>query len=303
MANYEVTLRSGRSVGVTAFGNPDAMRVAVMCHPAPGASTFDPDPTVSTRGPAHILAMDRPGYGASEPLGEGEWPSIARLADDIADHIRQSDESGRANDLRELDTVGAIGWSAGGRVALALAARHPTLVDRVVVVATPAPNEAVEWIPPQLQALSDELSALPASEAVAKLSAAYLELTDGALPGHGDAPIRFDELGVAAADAGALDRPGVRNRLEEMLREAYRQGEVGVVTDILSYTAADWGFDPADVEAEVLLVYGADDALITPEHGEWYRSQLPNATLEVVPDAGHLVVVPAWQRILDHVGG
>jgi len=64
---------------------------------------------------------------------------------------------------------------------------------------------------------------------------------------------------------------------------------------------ADWGFTPPQVTADVLLAYGADDERVPPAHGEWYRDRLPSAELQLWPGVGHLVVVPAWGRVLEHV--
>jgi pimeloyl-ACP methyl ester carboxylesterase len=50
----------------------------------------------------------------------------------------------------------------------------------------------------------------------------------------------------------------------------------------------------------ILRGYGADDMLGEP-HGRWWQQALPKAHLEVVPDVGHLVVVPFWDRALAHV--
>ena len=70
------------------------------------------------------------------------------------------------------------------------------------------------------------------------------------------------------------------------------------MTDLLAYTAHPWGFDVADVKAETLLVYGTADQ-IGPEHGEWYASQLANTRRHDIDGVGHLVVVPAWERVLE----
>ncbi|MBB2949075.1 pimeloyl-ACP methyl ester carboxylesterase [Actinoplanes lutulentus] len=45
------------------------------------------------------------------------------------------DETG--NDLDHHGPVGVVGWSDGGLAALAFAARHSGIVDRVVLIATP----------------------------------------------------------------------------------------------------------------------------------------------------------------------
>lgn len=299
MANVTFTLRSGRRVGVTALGEADAERIVVFCHSAPGSSVFDPDPDQTANRNVHIVALDRPGYGSSDPWPPGTWPSIARAADDIAEYLHAVMHAPSSVGVLRSRMVGAVGWSAGGRVALALAARHPDLVDRVAVVATPAPNEAVPWIKPRLQELSDRLGALAPDEAVRQLGGMLQEQADAVRATDDEVPVQL--LGAGAVDTAALDRPGVRDRLGRMLRDAYRQGPGGVAADVLSYTARPWGFEPGEVRAKTLVVGGQGDPIAGNAHAAWYQRRLPDARMEMVPGVGHLVIVPAWGRVLSHL--
>lgn len=301
MANLTYTLRSGRRVGVTTLGDADAERIVVFCHPAPGSSVFDPDPDASATRNVHIVALDRPGYGSSDPVPYGEWPSIVRGADDIAEYLRSVVLAERSMGVRRVRTVGVVGWSAGGRVALAFAARHPDLTERVAIVATPAPNEAVPWIPPELQAESDRLGALAPAEAVQKLSEQLQSQADAVLSASDPGDVPPEAVGATAVDATVLAQPGVRDRLGRMLQDAFRQGTAGAAADILSYTARPWGFDPGDVQAETLIVGGQGDAIAGNAHAAWYQKAVPDARVEMVPGVGHLVIVPAWGRVLAHL--
>lgn len=294
MTDRVVPLRDGRRLGVTGLGDPAVARVVVLCHPAPGAAGFDPDPEVTSSWGVHLLSIDRPGYGSSTALDDAVVPTIGARADDIADYLGRTIQQARESGRTPLDKVGVIGWSAGGRVALALAARHPGLVDRVAVVATPAPDTAVRWIPDEFEQALVELRRTPLPEAKARLRTMLeRQVADGAVP--------VDALASGEADGAILERTGLRGRLERMLRQAYEQGTVGVADDILSYASDDWGFELRHVQASTLLVYGAKDPLVTSAHGRWYRRRLPHARLTVVPRSGHLVVAAAWERILQHV--
>lgn len=81
---------------------------------APQAAAF------AARG-RRVITYDRRGTGAST---RADWPGggVARHADDAADL------------LRSLDAAPAtvLGFSSGGVVAMALAARHPDVVDEVI---------------------------------------------------------------------------------------------------------------------------------------------------------------------------
>jgi pimeloyl-ACP methyl ester carboxylesterase len=251
-----LVLESGRRVAVHRTTTRAAWfaaeeRVIVFCHGDPGAGIFDPDPAATRASNVRLLSVDRPGYGGSQPRAA---VTVASAADDLATVL----------DSIGVDRAGVVGWSAGGRVALALAARRPDLVDRVAVVATPAPGERLH------------------------------------LPAELDAPDDLRLLGLGAADDDVLRSDGVRQRLDEMLRAALAQGTRGLVADIAAH-GRPWGFEPEAVRAETLLLYGSHDPVAHPRHGRWFEARLPAARLEVVPDAGHLVVVPAWSRVLSHL--
>ncbi len=284
-----MTLPGGRKVAVHRVQRGDSSRVVVFCHAAPGSGAFDPDPEQTKAHDAQLIAPERPGYGASEPVGPDEWATVSGAADDIAAIIASTGISG---------PVGVVGWSAGGRVALALAARHPDIVDRVVILSTPAPNEEVPWIPQEQVDAVESLRGKASEE-----YAALVEQLAQAFPG-GVVSIRPEDLlpllGGGPADEGALARPGARDRLDGMLAGAHAQGLLGVASDIVGYTLLPWGFEPGDVRAKVLLLYGAEDPIANHRHGSWWQQHLPDARLEIVPDAGHLLVIPMWDRVLSY---
>lgn len=296
MADRLVTMRDGRVLGLTAFGDPAVERVVVLCHPAPGAGGFDPDPAVTSSWGVHVVSVDRPGYGSSTPLPDYQRPSVGQWADDLSEYLELVLEQAKETGRGPLHNIGVIGWGAGGRVALALAARHPGLVDRVALVATPAPDSEVPWVSRDFAQRIAELAALPLPEAKPRLRAL---LQERLLTGGPD----LDQLARGAADEALLDRPGLRGRLERMLHAAYEQGTGGLADDLLATADDAWGFDFSAVRASTLLVYGAKDPIVSSAHGRWYRRRLEHAGahLTVVPRAGHLVIAPAWRRILEHV--
>ncbi|MCU1505274.1 MAG: alpha/beta hydrolase [Microbacteriaceae bacterium] len=284
MDSVEFRLLSGRAIGVSEFGRRSSETVVVLAHPAPGSSRFDPDPAVTNRRNVRLIAVDRPGYGTSELLADGGPGTVTDAASDIAEYLA----------FQGITRVGAVGWSAGGRVVLALAAVYSALVGRLAVVATPAPDEEVPWVGTENRERLGELSALPAAAAVTALSDQLAKVV-GERP-SADALLRM----LSSDEADARLREQARDRLAEMLDRAAMQGTTGMAADIVSYTLLDWGFDPASVAAKTLLLYGGADQ-ITGAHGRWYQKRIPHSRLETVKDVGHLLVVPMWDRILSHV--
>ncbi|HVL83894.1 MAG TPA: alpha/beta hydrolase [Pseudonocardia sp.] len=266
---------------------PDAPMVLIS-HVAPGSGTFDPDAAATAAAGVRLVGVDRPGYGGSDPVVDA-FATVGAAADDAAAVLDEL--------LPPGGTAGVAGWSAGGRVALALAARRPDLVGRVALIGTPAPDEQVPWIPDEHRAGIDALRGAPAAVAHAALGEAFGGLAE--LP----ADVRLGLIGAGPADAATLGRPGVTVRLSAMLDAAFAAGTPGLVADIAGYCLAPWGFAPGDVRAPVLLVYGEADGVAGPAHGRWWRAALPQARLDARAGQGHLVVVPAWAAVLAHLAG
>ncbi|HET6951008.1 MAG TPA: alpha/beta hydrolase [Acidimicrobiales bacterium] len=281
-AEHRVDLPDGRTATAAEYGDP-AGPVVVLCHAAPGSSHLDPDPAATAAAGVRLVSVDRPGYGGSTPLGAGTAPTITGFADDLAAVLA----------ALGLGEVAVAGWSAGGRVALALAARHPAVVRAVAVVATPAPHEEVPWIPAEHAAMLDQLRADPGG-ATAALAPAFGEVVGAPR----DARVATVATGPADAAVLAAD-PAAGARLAGMLDVAFAQGALGMAADIVSYTVVPWGFDPSAVGAPTTAFYGADDVIVPPAHGEWYVARVPGASLRVVAGAGHLVALAAWGEILE----
>lgn len=283
MARHEIHLLAhGRRVRLHRLA--DGGDPVVFCHAAPGAGNFDPDPQESAAHGITLLAPDRPGYGASDPL-QDDWATPGAAADDIAEILKRLG----------IRSVAAAGWSGGDRVALALAARHPDLVSRVVVFSTPAPEEEVPWIPQEHKAGIEALRGLPPDTVHARLS----DMLALIRPEDPHAPDALAPLGATPADTTILATPGTRERLGNMLAEAWTLGAMGLAADIAGYTLRPWGFEPGKVDARVMLFYGDADPVAGAAHGKWWRDSLPHADLELVPEMGHLLAMPFWGRALE----
>jgi pimeloyl-ACP methyl ester carboxylesterase len=278
----QISIGHGRQVAL--YRMSEGARPVVMCHAAPGSGYFDPDPRETGAHDVSLLCIDRPGYGDSSPPNPAEWATPGSAADDIAAVL----------DGLRIGPVGVAGWSAGGRVALALAARRPDLVSRVAILGTPAPEEEVSWIPPgQRKAVEPLRDSAP--------DAVHAKLTDmlcALQPADVYAPEAFAGLGACAVDNFVLRKPDVVARLGGMLEQAWKQGAIGLAADIAGYVLRPWGFDWHAVRKETLLLYAVDDP-IGAAHGRWWKQSLPNARLELTDSAGHLLIVPEWGRVLN----
>lgn len=279
----DVTLADGRTLAVDEIGDPVGPAV-VLLHSSPGSRALDPDPGATVAAGIRLITIDRAGYGGSPALPGDVLPTLAGQADDVAavlDHLG-------------IAEVAVVGWSHGGRVAAALAARHPGRVRAVAIVGTPSPED-LSWIPEEQQALLEPLRDEPLT-ATARL-AAILEAAgggeDGEAPGE-DAGLAFV---AGPGDEPLLADPAVRARVLAMVAGAFAQGAIGCAADIVADQIAPWGFDPRAIGAPVHLVYSEDD-FVAPHHGDWWEDRLVDATRHTTRGVGHLLIVTEWPRIL-----
>lgn len=261
MADRRTRTAEGGWMGLTTLGDPVSERRVVLFHPTPGASGFDPVPAVTRHEGVCLLSFDRPGWGASDPLPDGAHASFADHADEVARYLHETDAEARRASGRVSGPIGVIGWGAGARAALSLAGRHPSLVDRLVLVDAPA-------------------------------HAGRLRV--------GDPPFRPTDLGIADR-AGYDVAPGSERRIERMLAEAGRRGRRGLDFDRAAMRTRDWRDTLRDIRARTLLVYSVDHPDTGPVVDGWVlRRRIPGSTLVRVENAGALTICAVWPRILAH---
>jgi pimeloyl-ACP methyl ester carboxylesterase len=272
-----LALPDGRHLAWAEWGRPDGP-VALLLHTAPGSRLLDPDPAVTAAAGVRLITVDRPGYGGSDPLAD---PSFASFAADLA---------ALAAELDIRDTA-LLGWSGGGQYAVAAAAG--ALRDRVrslSLLATPAPDEEVAWVNdqfrPQMAAVrQDPRGALqPIAEGMSGLAA------------QAEDALRFWK---GPDEAPVVDRPETASALSAWVREAVRQGGIGMASDVVAGSRGDRP-PVAGVRVPVHLWYGEADR-IGADHGRWYASQIPGSTLRLLPGAGHLLPLAHWAEILEAV--
>ena len=277
----------GRAITLDDVG--DAAGVPLLyLHGTPDSRLARPaDDGPAARAGVRLLALDRPGYGGSDPLPVGR-SRTGPLARDVATVL---DELG-------VERVALLAWSGGTLAALALAAALPARVSALGIVAGLVPRQAYDD-PAVRRAgaerlrtleLADTLPPDELGEAIAPLLAPYP--CDHALALEHQAEHR-DPAGAHELASVA----GGAHRMADALVEAVRHGLAGVAADVEAQARA-LDVDVAAVGCRTLLWYGSDDAVTPPAFGEWYARVLPAATLEVVPGAAHYLLFTHWADIL-----
>jgi pimeloyl-ACP methyl ester carboxylesterase len=274
--DHTIDAPDGRRIGVAEFGSPDGP-VVVLLHRSPGSRLLDPDRTATEAAGIRLVCVDRPGYGATDPVAA---PSRAAAADDLEAVVG----------ALGLDDVSLVGWSGGGQFAVEAAARPGVRARSLTLLATPAPYHEVPWpIPPELVALCDAVPDDPAGG---------LEAIRASLGWFADAPQAAALGDPSPADAAARELPGVADALVAMTVEGARQGAEGMAFDIVAGSLRDlFPFDAID--APVHLFGGDADLNVGLEHLDWWAARLSGAERHVLADTGHLLAVTHWAEILE----
>ena len=101
-------LADGRRLAYDDVGDPDG-RPIVYLHGCPDSRlTRHPDDSIAARAGVRLIAVDRPGYGSSDPPADWTLESVAGDVAALVDHLG-------------IDQCAALGWSSGGPVRARLA--------------------------------------------------------------------------------------------------------------------------------------------------------------------------------------
>jgi pimeloyl-[acyl-carrier protein] methyl ester esterase len=200
---------------------------------------------------------DLPGYGNVATVSPY---SVELLADALAPTLP--------------DGTAVCGWSLGGMVALALAARHPRKVSRLILVATnPVFVSRPDW-PHGLA--PDVLSEF--SQALGQNYRATL--------------LRFLSLQARGGDQA-------RSVIERLRERVFLRGEPAAETlaaGLQLLRDVDLRSAVAQVQCPVLVVHGAYDGLCPLPAGRWLAEHLPDARLALHERAAHAPFLshPDW---------
>lgn len=275
-----VTGADGARLHVVTHGAPDAPPVLLL-HGFPDfwwvwRDQLAPLATAGFR----AVAPDLRGYNLSACPPRVEDYALDRLADDAAAVIAaHAGPSGRAH---------VVGHDWGGVVAWHLAARHPRLVDRLVIANAPHPARFRQLLATTSQSLRSwyvgffQLPVLPEALLGAR-DGALLVRTLHAMHVRRGAFTRED----AALYATAFATPGALRGAVHYYR-AFVRGRA-------TRTAAD----DATLPHRTLVLWGMQDPALLADNATGLERWVPDVRVLRVPDAGHWVMRDAPQLVGD----
>lgn len=223
----------------------------VYLHGVPTSSRDWVDPLAASGG----LALDLPGFGRSGKRGDLDYS--------LAGHVRFL---ARALDLLELERVRLCMHDWGAAVGLAWAGENPERVERLVVANGIPLLRGFEWRGPARAVRAPLLGPLAvglATRRVLRRLSRRASATPGPLP---------EEY---VADWAACFDLGTERATLRLLRSAD--------PELLARAGERLGA----IDAPALVLWGERDPYIPARFGAGYAATLGDATLEMVPGAGH----------------
>lgn len=229
-----------------------------------------------------IIAPDRPGYGLSDFDPNRtllDWPTtITELANNL-----------------KIDTFSVLGNSGGGPYAAVCAYALGKRLKKAGISVGLAPTNLdgvlegltffnkLAWKGYHLFPVTVQIAALLHFAQVRKWF-----------------PTSFQAFFPAKVDQKHLSK-SIKSEINLIRTEAFRQGKKAAALDLQLYTQ-DWGFDLAKISQPVLLWYGAKEKNVSVKMGEYYQSIIPNSTIKVFPNEGHLLLNEYAEEILEALG-
>ena len=204
-----------------------------------------------------LIAPDLPGWGESERHADGDYGAAAQVGR-LAAFLRALPEIVGAGGPPAL----LVGHSMGGQIAGLLAARHPELVDRLVLMS--AAGVLFEENPFGLGVMAGEN---PFAVNTRSDLHRYLNILFADPP---FVPWPFDE---------AL----VRRRRRDAIFEQAVLDDIGRGPDAFALQA-----ELAAIRAPVLLLWGRDDRVIDPSAAAIFQAGLNNSRTVLLNGCGHM---------------
>jgi pimeloyl-ACP methyl ester carboxylesterase len=274
----QVILKDGRTLGFAEYGDPGGEPVLEF-HGVPGSrlEAYYYDDAGKKVG-ARVIGIDRPGFGLST-YRKGyrivDWPSdVLELADELA-----------------LKRFAVAGISSGSPYALACARFIPERLKACAIVSGISPLRVEgEALKPSQHIMAPEIVMARLANTVPPLASLAFRYILWQIRSDPAKAMKQLMKGAPPSDLELLNDERTKRYFQETVMECSRGGIKGSIESI-GLELKDWGFRLQDITMHVSIWQGEADNTVFPRAGRYMASKLPNHTLHMIPDAGHLAVI------------
>lgn len=219
-----------------------------------------------------LIVFERPGIGKSDFIKGYPLLSFARDLERLADEM-------------EIREFGLIGWSSGGPPVLAAAYHMPERVCFVFSIA--GYTNFGEY--PEAEKLMEEyhLYGPKLSENINFLFDTIVEALRWDAIHLPNFYLKMAKADMKAPDRRILDNPVIADIFMRDQEEAFSSGSRGVIQS-LETQWAPWEFSLKQIKPPVHVFQGKQDAFVPWQFAQHLSALIPNATLHLYDDRGHL---------------
>jgi pimeloyl-ACP methyl ester carboxylesterase len=257
-------------------------------HGNPSSRIWNPGEDATNAAGVRLIIPDRPGVGRSDPKpgrSAADWPGdVVELADALG-----------------IGKFAIIGCSAGGPSAAACAAIIPERLTAVGVVNSSTcakynweenPGVEASWTE------SDQAEfALMRRDVAAGTRLAVANLVESIADMEAHPQAINDDLAQAEGDRWFFTDPARVEIFDAHIRENWRQGAEAVVCEY-ACVYFPWGFRLADIQIPVHFWHGSQDPWVNRADVDFQVNAIPDCSLVVWEDAGHLGFVKHFDEVL-----
>lgn len=278
--------RESRRLGWRRFGNPRGIKVLFVHGPSFGAGEYEQDRLWAKRCGLDVFAIERPGYGRTDPPHRKADPLACQVEDAV--HV-----------LRELQIEPEVILAHEVGLVAALAIRpHLTRLKRIVGVSCAPPFVNME-----------QLSDMPAQQGIfilaarkapwlARLLLRLLVVRLRKLGSERWYQAVFDEV---PSDLAVTQRPEFKQGVIATYPFYTRQAGAGFEVD-LQVMIQDWGHLVKACNVPLTLLHGKDNPTTPFDYLNIFIELNPNVVIEGVEKSGLTLALSEPERIYRMVG-
>ena len=223
-----------------------------------------------------LIAVDRPGAGGSTP---NRHRTIASFTEDVRQLL----------DALDLQQTGLLGISTGGAYAASVASQLPERITRLALVSSMCPPGTGRRESPSLCLLGWLARVTLLHLWLLAALMAFLVRRRGAR--------LFREGASSPSEQRAMARAHHPEILHRAWVEGTRQGALHVARDA-RLVLRPWGAALASPECPIDIWHGLDDPTVPPSAARWFEVQFPTASLHLLADEGHSLMVCHQEEVL-----
>ena len=216
-----------------------------------------------------------------------DWPGHGRTDKPLSASYRLVDLASFVNDFMgalDISQAHIVGHSMGGGIALQLTLQFPEAVDKLVLVCSAGLGKEVTLVLRIASVpLLGEILTRPSLNGTRRLLKEFVK----------DPAFLTDDFIDLSYRMAAL--PGAQQAVLKTLRSA---GNLfGQYDDTYRPIVDNLG----SIESPVLIIWGRQDRVLPVAHGQAAVTRLPNASLEILEDCGHLPMLEQTQRFNESI--